>query len=130
MNDTSMLRMQGIRKDFSGIRALNEVDFDVRSGEVHALIGENGAGKSTLMNVLAGRFDDYRGRIFFEGAERKIASPRLALNMGISVIFQELRVLSNFTVAENIMLGDEKAGRWTRRMDRAALRAEGQAGTP
>ena len=119
--ETAVLEMRGIVKDFAGIRALDCVDFDVQPGEVHALIGENGAGKSTLMNVLAGRFDDYGGRIVFGGSEVRITTPRLARDLGIAVIYQELRVLPNLTVAENIMLGDEQAGPWTRKLDRAAL---------
>jgi ABC-type sugar transport system ATPase subunit len=127
MNDSVIgnpfLQMQGIVKEFSGIRALDEVDFDVRLGEVHALIGENGAGKSTLMNVLAGRFDDYAGLITFDGRQVRITSPRQARDMGIAVIYQELSVLPSFTVAENIMLGDEKAQRWTRKLDRVSINA-------
>jgi len=117
-----MLKMTGIVKDFSATRALDRVDFDVRPGEVHALIGENGAGKSTLMNVLAGRFDDYHGRIIFDGKPLRITNPRQARNMGISVIYQELSVLPNFTVAENIMLGDEKVDPWTHKLDRRSIK--------
>ncbi len=122
-NDNLILQMQGIVKEFSGTRALDKVDFDVRCGEVHALIGENGAGKSTLMNVLAGRFNNYHGRITFDGHQVRITNPRQARDMGIAIIYQELSVLANFTVAENIMLGDEKAGRWTRKLDRAFINA-------
>ena len=108
-------------KEFSGVRALDSVCFDVRAGEVHALIGENGAGKSTLMNVLAGRFTDYGGRLFIGSEEKRILDPRMARRMGIAVIYQDLSLVPNFTVAENIMLGDERAGRWTRRLDRRAI---------
>jgi len=117
-----MLQMHGIVKEFSGTRVLDDVSFNVRPGEVHALIGENGAGKSTLMNVLAGRFDDYRGRIVLDGREQRITNPRQARDLGIAVIYQELSVLPNLTVAENIMLGDEKVGRWTRKLDRKSVR--------
>ena len=119
-----VLRMQGIVKAFAGTRALDGVDFDACPGEVHALIGENGAGKSTLMNVLAGRFGDYAGRITFDGRDVRLTHPRQARDMGIAHIYQELSVLPNFTVAENIMLGDERAHAWTRRLDRAAIRTE------
>jgi len=122
LNDNKILCMQDIVKEFSGTRVLEEVDFDVRSGEVHALIGENGAGKSTLMNVLAGRFDDYCGRIRFDGNDVRISNPRQGRDLGISFIYQELSVLPNFTVAENIMLGDEKARRWIQKIDRAYIR--------
>jgi ribose transport system ATP-binding protein len=113
--------MQDIVKDFSGVRALDHVDFDVRAGEVHALIGENGAGKSTLVNVLAGRFTDYKGTIIFDGRHVRLANPRQARTMGIAVIYQELSILPNFTVAENIMLGDEKAAPWFRKINRTSL---------
>ena len=116
--------MRGIVKDFSGTRALDHVDFDVRRLEVHALIGENGAGKSTLMNVLAGRFQDYQGSIKFYGENLRITNPRQARDMGIAVIYQELSVLGNFTVAENIMLGDEKTSRPMRILDRASVIAD------
>jgi len=118
--------MQNIIKDFSGVRALDCVDFDVGVGEIHALIGENGAGKSTLVNVLAGRFRDYKGHIVFDGREVKLTSPRQAREMGIAVIYQELSVLPNFTVAENIMLGDEEAAGWSRKMNRSSLNTEAQ----
>ena len=71
-NADAILRMEGIVKAFSGVRALDGVDFDVRAGEVHALIGENGAGKSTLMNVLAGRFGDYQGRTRWQLIYREV----------------------------------------------------------
>jgi ABC-type sugar transport system ATPase subunit len=117
----NLLRMQGIVKDFPGTRALNNVDFDVRRGEVHALIGENGAGKSTLMNILAGRFGDYQGTISFDGGQVRISSPRQARQMGIAVIYQDLSIVPNFTVAENIMLGDEKTRAVTGTLDRRGL---------
>jgi len=123
-NDSIVLQMQRIVKDFPGTRALDEVDFEVLAGEVHALIGENGAGKSTLMNVLAGRYDDYKGQTIFDGRKVRITNPRQARDMGIGIIYQELSVLPNLSVAENIMLGEEKASRWMRRLDRAYLRRE------
>jgi len=125
-HDRVILQMRGIVKEFSGTRALDGVDFDVRAGEVHALIGENGAGKSTLMNVLAGRFDDYRGRIIFQGRDVRLVNPRQVLDLGVGVIYQELSVLPNLTVAENIMLGHEPAGRLWGGIDRRVLRAEAQ----
>ena len=125
--DPTILRMEGIVKDFGPVRALDHVDFDLRGGEVHALIGENGAGKSTLMNVLAGRFGDYRGRVVLFGRDVRLASPRQALGLGIGVIYQELSVLANLTVAENIVLGREPSGRVPGTIDRAAVRARAQA---
>ena len=119
--------MQAIVKDFQAVRALDHVDFDLRAGEVHALIGENGAGKSTLMGVLAGRFDDYEGRIILFGQEVALDSPRQALGLGIGVIYQELSVLPDLTVAENILLGHEPPGRLPGTLDRASLRAQARA---
>ena len=119
-----LLRMQGIVKDFPGVRALDRVDFAVRAGEVHALIGENGAGKSTLMNVLAGRFADYAGRIVFAGTGARPTNPREALALGIGIIFQELSVLPNLSVAENILLGHEPAGRVPGTLNRRDLSAQ------
>jgi ribose transport system ATP-binding protein len=116
--------MEGIVKDFPGVRALGGVDFAVRGGEVHALIGENGAGKSTLMNVLAGRFADYGGRIVFDGTEARPTNPREALALGIGVIFQDLSVLSNLTVAENLLLGHEPAGPLPGTLNRRSLNAQ------
>jgi len=119
-----LLRMESIVKEFSGVRALDGVDFAVRAGEVHALIGENGAGKSTLMNVLAGRFADYGGRIVFAGAEARPTNPREALALGIGIIFQDLSVLGNLTVAENLLLGHEPAGPLPGTLNRRSLVAE------
>jgi len=122
--DNLILQMRGIVKDFPGTRALDHVDFDVRAGEVHGLVGENGAGKSTLMNVLAGRHADYRGEIAFDGQAVSIKNPRQVRDMGIAIIYQDLRVLRNLSVAENIMLGDEKVGRWSRRIERKFIKDE------
>ena len=123
----AILRMEAIVKDFQAVRALDRVDFDLRAGQIHALIGENGAGKSTLMNVLAGRFADYRGRITLFGRPVRLTHPRQALALGIGVIYQDLSVLGNLTVAENIMLGHEPAGRLPGTLDRRALAARARA---
>ena len=106
-----ILRMEGIVKTFQAVRALDGVDFDLRAGEIHAFVGENGAGKSTLMNVLAGRFADYGGRITLFGRDVRLTNPRQALALGIGVIYQDLSVPGNLTVAENILLGHEPGGR-------------------
>lgn len=123
-DENLILQMRGIIKDFPGTRALDNVDFDVRAGEVHALVGENGAGKSTLMNILAGRYADYSGAVVFDGEPILFKNPRQARDMGIAIIYQDLRVLKNLTVAENIMLGDERARAWSRRMDRRFVKDE------
>lgn len=100
-----VLDMKKVSKSFPGTLAVDEVDFQVRSGEVHALMGENGAGKSTLMKMLAGSFDDYTGDI--EVAEKiiRISSPLIAKQHGIGMIYQELSLAKPLSVAENILVG-------------------------
>ena len=126
MPSDSLLEMIGVVKDFVCVRALDRVNFELRRGEVHALIGENGAGKSTLMNVLAGRFSDYRGRVVLDGKEIRLSNPRQVLGLGIAVIYQELSVLPNLTVAENIMLGQEPCGRMPGTLNRGMLGEQAQ----
>ena len=104
---TPVLRMSGIAKAFSGVRVLHNVDFEVRQGEVMALMGENGAGKSTLMKVLAGVFTDWEGSITIHGNEIRPLTTRDAESAGISIIYQELNLVDGLTVAENIFLGRE-----------------------
>jgi ABC-type sugar transport system ATPase subunit len=107
----SLLRMRGITKDFSGGRVLHGVDLDVRAGAVHALVGENGAGKSTLMKILAGVYPDYGGAISIGGTEVPMRSPRVGLEHGVAVIYQENSLVPDLTVAENIGLGREERTR-------------------
>jgi ribose transport system ATP-binding protein len=102
-----ILTMEGIVKTFPGVRALDNVQFELKSGEVHALVGENGAGKSTLMKVLAGVYAKDAGRIFFMGKEVEIQSPRAAQHLGISMIHQELNLMPHLTVGQNIFIGRE-----------------------
>ncbi|WP_226913259.1 sugar ABC transporter ATP-binding protein [Gephyromycinifex aptenodytis] len=99
--------MEGISKQFPGVKALDDVDLVVRAGNVHSLMGENGAGKSTLMKILAGIHAPSSGRILFEGEEVTISSPKDAIEMGISMIHQELSPVPEMMVAENIYLGRE-----------------------
>jgi ribose transport system ATP-binding protein len=94
--------MHGITKRFPGVLALSDVDFDVRPGEVHALLGENGAGKSTLMMILSGVYQPDSGRISLEGVKTTIEDALHAHRLGISTVFQELSLCPNMTVAENI----------------------------
>jgi ribose transport system ATP-binding protein len=99
------LHMQGIRKAFPGVQALDGVDFEVRAGEVHVLLGENGAGKSTLMRILAGGTSRDAGRIDIDGVPVTLDSPRAAQDAGIAIIHQELLLVPELSVAENIYLG-------------------------
>ncbi len=100
-----ILEARGIVKDFPGQRALDHVDFDVRPGEVHALIGENGAGKSTLIRIIAGLYRADEGEILVDGNHRNIANPRESQALGLAFIHQELNVVPHLSAAENIFLG-------------------------
>ena len=103
----SVVVMEGIEKSFPGVHALSQCRFDLRPGEVHALVGENGAGKSTLMKVLAGIYMKDAGHIFVKGHDVNIPSPRAAQELGISMIHQELNLMPHLTVAQNIFIGRE-----------------------
>jgi D-xylose transport system ATP-binding protein len=109
VSQSSFLSMQDITKSFPGVRALDGVSFDLRPGEIHALVGENGAGKSTLMKILGGVYvpSEYGGQVFIEGKLQQFASVRDAEKAGIAVIYQELSLIREMTVGENIFLGRE-----------------------
>jgi len=99
--------MRGITKQFPGVLANNHVDFSVRPGEIHALVGENGAGKSTLMNILYGLFPPDSGDIHINGKQAHIGGPRDAIALGIGMVHQHFMLIPVFSVGENIMLGRE-----------------------
>ena len=103
----TMIEMRGISKAFPGVQALRDCSLEVRQGEVHALLGENGAGKSTLMKILTGIYQADAGEIFFNGRKTKITSVLDARALGITMIHQELNLLSNLTIAQNIFIGKE-----------------------
>lgn len=107
MFSKAILEMKGVSKSFFGIKVLSEVDFSVYPGEVHALMGENGAGKSTLMKIIMGIYKSDEGAIKFEGNPVNIKNARDALNLGISMIHQELNPIMEMTVAENVFIGRE-----------------------
>lgn len=103
----TILTMEGISKAFPGVQALDDVDFSLRKGEVHALLGENGAGKSTLIKVLTGVERPDAGGITLDGQEIAVSSPLHAQALGISTVYQEINLCPNLSVAENILLGRE-----------------------
>jgi simple sugar transport system ATP-binding protein len=107
MQDNCLLQMRGIEKNFPGVRALGGVDFTLRKGEIHALMGENGAGKSTLIKILTGVYQMDGGEISLEGNKVSIRSPQDAQMKGISTVYQEITLCPNLTVAENMYIGRE-----------------------
>ncbi|MCA1591933.1 MAG: sugar ABC transporter ATP-binding protein [Acidobacteria bacterium] len=107
MADAPVLEMRHIRKTFPGVVALDDVDFELRRGEVHILLGENGAGKSTLMKILSGAYQKSAGEIILDGAEVEIKNPRHAQTLGISIIYQEFNLIPHLSIGENIFLGRE-----------------------
>jgi ABC-type sugar transport system ATPase subunit len=116
------LEMRHVSKRFPGTIAVDDVSFEVKAGEVHALVGENGAGKSTLMKMLAGSFDDYTGEIAIDGQVVLLHSPTLAKRHGIGMIYQELSLARPISITENLL-----AGRLPRRglfLDKALARAQ------
>jgi ribose transport system ATP-binding protein len=108
---TVVLRLTGITKEFPGVRALDGVDFEVRAGEVHCLLGQNGAGKSTLIKVLSGAHRPDEGSVEWLGEMVSFANPQAAMRAGIATIYQELDLVDDLSVAENIYLGHEPR-RW------------------
>ena len=105
MPDHNLLDMKGIEIQFPGVKALDKVDFSLKAGEIHALLGENGAGKSTLIKCLTGVHRMDAGTITFDGKEIRPTSPQDAFSMGISTVYQEINLCPNLTVAENIFVG-------------------------
>ncbi|MBO4748974.1 MAG: sugar ABC transporter ATP-binding protein, partial [Lachnospiraceae bacterium] len=117
-----ILRMRRIDKRFPGVLALNGVDFTLRKGEIHALMGENGAGKSTLIKVLTGVYQMDGGEIYLDDKKISITSPQDAQNNGISTVYQEITLCPNLTVAENMFIGRETSswvqqGKYKKRAD-------------
>ena len=105
---TELIRMEHITKEFPGVKALDDVSFELSAGEVHALVGENGAGKSTLMKVLTGQYIMDSGKIFVRGKEASINSVNDSQKLGIIMIHQELNLMNHLTAAQNIFIGREK----------------------
>ena len=107
MKEKSVLEMKNIHKSFPGVKALQGVDFNLREGEIHALMGENGAGKSTLIKVLTGVYEKDEGQIWLKGREKAVSirSPQDAQRLGISTVYQEITLCPNLSVAENMYIG-------------------------
>ena len=105
--ETNVLQIKGLNKDFPGVRAVNDVSFDIKRNVVHCLVGENGAGKSTLIKILTGACERTSGQILLNGEEYCARTPKDAREKGISTLFQELNVVDQLTVEENLTLGIE-----------------------
>jgi len=105
--NTNLLSMRGVFKAFPGVQALENVDFDLRKGEIHALVGENGAGKSTLVKIITGVERPDAGTITLDGEPIQTKSPQHAQELGISTVYQEINLCENLSIAENILLGRE-----------------------
>lgn len=105
----TILEMKRISKEFIGVKALSDVNFKVKKGEIHCLVGENGAGKSTLMKVLSGVYPHgtYEGEIVFEGQTQRFRTIKDSVNAGIVIIYQELALFPDLSVYENIFAGNE-----------------------
>ncbi len=108
MEQETIIEMRGISKRFNGLVANNNIDFDLKKGEIHALLGENGAGKTTLMNILSGMYQPDEGEIYVKGKKVKTNSPEESLNLGIGVVYQHLTLVPALSVLENILLGTNK----------------------
>jgi len=124
MTAVPLFELRGISKGFPGIKALNDVSFELRAGEVHMLVGENGAGKSTLMKVLCGAYRADRGSFFHNGKPVTINDPAAARKFGIAVIFQDFTLVPYLDIAQNIFLGRELSGRLPGLIDRRRIHAE------
>jgi ABC-type sugar transport system ATPase subunit len=129
-----LLEMRGIRKAFAGVQAVRGVDFAVRAGEIHGLVGENGAGKSTLMRILSGALPPDGGDVVLRGSPVRLPSPQAAQALGIAMIHQELSLVPSLSVAANVLLGHEPRSRLgllqLREMQEQAARLMQQLETP
>ncbi len=120
MTDTPLLELRGITKSFGSVQALSDVDFEVRTGEVMALVGDNGAGKSTLVKCVAGTHSADSGEILFEGKPVSIHGPKDAGKLGIEVVYQDLALCDNLDVVQNMYLGRE-AHNWFQQLNEPTM---------
>ena len=121
-----LVRVENITKRFGGVLALEQVNFSLSKGEIHALVGENGAGKSTLMKILAGVHRPDEGQVYFKGQPVQLDNPRQARALGISIVFQELNLFPQRTVAENIFINREKSRAWGMLDDKQMRKSSGE----
>src|SRR6476620_8487728 len=123
MSDVPLLELRGVTKSFGSVQALSDVDFEVRRGEVMALVGDNGAGKSTLIKCVAGIHPMDEGQVLFEGQPVSIHSPKDAANLGIEVVYQDLALCDNLDVVQNMYLGREEHD-WFQRLKEPPMEAK------
>ena len=119
-----VVEMVNIRKEFPGVVANDDITLQLRKGEIHALLGENGAGKSTLMGILFGMYQADRGMIKVNGKEVRITNPNVANKLGIGMVHQHFKLVGNFTVTENIILGNEPTKGFVLSLGAAARKIE------
>ncbi|MEL7565415.1 MAG: ABC transporter ATP-binding protein [Dehalobacterium sp.] len=112
MADRMLVRMEGVTKRFPGVIANQDVNLEIKAGEIHALLGENGAGKSTLMNILTGLYKADKGQIYIKEKPVNFKSPKDAIDSGIGMVHQHFRLVAPLTVAENVILGDKSIPFW------------------
>jgi ABC-type sugar transport system ATPase subunit len=124
--ENHILEMQKITKDFPGVRALDDVNFSVERGKIHAIVGENGAGKSTLMKILSGVYPigTFEGKILINGVEKEFGKIKDSEKAGITIIYQELALVNQLSVTENLFLGNEIASRSIVNWSKAHIEAE------
>src|SRR5699024_6439387 len=111
-NQNNFIEMKNTLKDFSGIRALSNISFNVRKAEIHCLVGENGAGKSTLLKILSGAYRPDSGEIILEGQIFKTLPPKLSQELGINIIYQENLLVPSMNIIENMFIGHEITNRF------------------
>jgi rhamnose transport system ATP-binding protein len=111
-----ILELKGITKTFPGVKALDEVHFNLRPGEIHALMGENGAGKSTFIKIITGVHPQDQGEIYLDGQKIEIRNPRDAQSMGIAAIYQHVTCYPDLSITENIFIGHEKVQKGSKRI--------------
>lgn len=109
MDESIVLKFEHIKKQFGPVKALDDISFEVRKGEVHCLVGENGAGKSTLIKILSGAYDITSGTIYIDGEKAEIRTPSKASELGIAVVYQEMNTVDKISIVDNIVLGMEQS---------------------